>query len=216
MNLYEQQATTNPNMPLRDLYYVVEELKKIVPLNSLYTTVKAKIPAPHFVVFYNGIAKQPERQTYKLSDLFYQKEKQPELELIVTVININKGCNTELLEKCESLKGYTTFVEKVRGKRAAEMELEDAVRQAVKECISENILSDFFEEYREEIVEVGMFEFNQELHDKTLFEDGAITGIRIYQELQKGTRDNMKIAEACGCTIEEVEKIRKQLNSQID
>lgn len=55
-----------------------------------------------------------------------------------------------------------------------------------------------------------------ELRDKTLFDDGAITGIRIYRELQNGRTDNMKIAEACGCTIEEVEKIRKQLNSQTD
>lgn len=116
LNLYEQQASVNPNMPLRDLYYVVEELKKIAPPGSLYSTTRMKIPTPRFVVFFNGTARQPERQVYRLSELFARKEEKPELELMVTVININPGHNRELLEKCESLSGYSKFVEKVREK----------------------------------------------------------------------------------------------------
>ena len=57
LNLYEQQASVNPNMPLRNLYYVTEELKKIAPAGRLHRTTKVKIPAPHFVMFYNGAAK---------------------------------------------------------------------------------------------------------------------------------------------------------------
>ena len=53
------------------------------------------------------------------------------MELKVTVININPGYNRELLEKCESLSGYTTFVEKARNKRGFGMRAEEAVRQAV-------------------------------------------------------------------------------------
>ena len=98
LNLYEQQSSANPNMPLRDLYYVTEELKKIAPPGRLHRTGKVQIPVPRFIVFYNGVAKQPERQIYKLSDLFSREEKNPELELIVTVININQGYNKELLE----------------------------------------------------------------------------------------------------------------------
>ncbi len=52
LNLYEQQASVNPNMPLRDLYYVAEELKKIAPPGRLHWTTKVKIPTPQFVVFY--------------------------------------------------------------------------------------------------------------------------------------------------------------------
>lgn len=144
LNLYEQQASVNPNMPLRNLYYVAEELKKIAPPGSLYSTTKAKIPAPRFLVFYNGTAKQPERQIYRLSG--------------------------------ESLQGYSKFVEKVREKRKNGLKPEDAVHQAVEECISEGILTEFFREHKEEIVEMSIFEFNQELHDKTLFEDGVAVG----------------------------------------
>ena len=177
LNLYEQQSSVNPNMPLRDLYYLTEELKKLAPPGRLHQRTKVKIPAPKFVAFYNGTAKQPERQVYRLSDLFYREEKDPKLELKVTVFNINTGYNGELLGKCESLRGYMTFVNKVRDKKASMLRLEEAVRQAVDECISEGILTVFFRENREEIVEMGIYEFDQELYDKILLEDGKAIGI---------------------------------------
>lgn len=136
LNLCEQQASVNPNIALRDLYYVTEELKKIAPPKGLYGRAKVRIPAPRFIVFYNGTEKQPERQTCKLAGLFSREEKEPELELKVTVININPGYNRVLLEKCESLRGYMIFVKKARDKKDAGIRLEEAVRQAVDECIS--------------------------------------------------------------------------------
>lgn len=222
LNLYEQQASVNPNMPLRDLYYVVEELKKIALPGRLHQTSKVKIPVPKFVVFYNGTAKQPEKQIYRLSELFFRDEKEPELELKVTVININSGYNEELLGKCESLRGYMIFVNKIRNKKAFQVKLEEAVRQAVDECIAEDILANFFQKHREEIIEMGIFEFNQELHDKVLLEDGEAIGIekgknigieigsRIYKKIQAGETDNHILAESCNCTLDEVKLVRKQ------
>lgn len=179
LNLCEQQASVNPNMALRDLYYVTEELKKIAPPKWLYHRKKVKIPAPRFIVFYNGVEKQPERQIYRLSDLFEREEKEPELELRVTVININPGYNMALMEKCESLRGYMIFVKKARDKKDAGIKLEEAVRQAVEECISEDILTEFFTGHREEIVEMGIYEFDQELHDRILQEDSMEMGIEL-------------------------------------
>lgn len=216
LNLYEQQASVNPNMPLRDLYYVVEELKKIAPPGRLHHTTKVKIPVPKFIVFYNGTIEQPERQIYRLSDLFCREDKDPELELKVIVININPGYNRELLEKCESLKGYVIFVQKIRDKKSSGIKLEKAVSQSVDECISDGILADFFKNNREEIVEMGVFEFDQKLYDQVLLENGkeeGITiGIRVYKEILNGVTDNKLIAKASGCTVEEVEKIRKQFS----
>lgn len=178
INLYEQQSSVNPNMPLRDLYYVVEELKKIAPPGRLHRTSKVSIPAPRFVVFYNGVAPQPERQEYRLSDLFERKEKEPELELKVTVLNINHGYNENLLKQCESLRGYMAFGVKVRDKRAVGMELKGAVSEAVAECIEGDILEKFFREHREEIVEMGIYEFDQEVYDQVLREDGEAIGMK--------------------------------------
>lgn len=102
----------------------------------------------------------------------YEKEE----ELEVTVININPGCNRELLKKCESLRGYMIFVEKVRAGRTVTKSLKEAVHQAVEECISEGVLAEFFRKHREEIVEMGIYEFDQELYDQVLREDGEAIG----------------------------------------
>lgn len=201
LNLYEQQASVNPNMGLRNLYYVTEELKKIAPPGRLHETSRVKIPVPKFVVFYNGVAKQPERQIYKLSDLFCREEENPELELQVTVININPGYSRELLEKCESLRGYMAFVEKVRSKKASGIKVESAVRQAVDECVSERILAEFFKEHRKEIIEMSVFEFDQELYDRVLLENGENIGI------EKG-----KIIGREEATLEAIKNLMDALN----
>ena len=58
LNLYEHQSTYNPNMPLRDLFYISSEYQKLVDKKSLYSSVLQKIPAPQFIVFYNGTEKK--------------------------------------------------------------------------------------------------------------------------------------------------------------
>ena len=52
--LYEHQSTLNPNIPLRDLIYIGIEYQQYVDDKSLYSSRLQKIPAPKFMVFYNG------------------------------------------------------------------------------------------------------------------------------------------------------------------
>ena len=52
--LYEHQSTYNPNMPLRDLFYICSEYQKLVDKKSLFSSTLQKIPAPNFIEFYNG------------------------------------------------------------------------------------------------------------------------------------------------------------------
>ncbi len=60
------------------------------PNNVLHKKSMLKIPTPHFITFYNGKEKMKERvKILRLSDMFEQKTDNSELELIVTVININ-------------------------------------------------------------------------------------------------------------------------------
>lgn len=66
--LYEHQSTVNPNMPLRDLIYVTSVLQRIVKDEDLYDSALIKIPAPRFVIFYNGICPMSEHCTLRLSD----------------------------------------------------------------------------------------------------------------------------------------------------
>ena len=139
LNLYEHQSTVNPNMPLRDLIYVTTVLQGIIRDEDLYSSKLIKLPTPRFVVFYNGTEPQPHKQILRLSDAYEKQLDLPELELCVTVYNINYAENKELLETCKVLKEYAQYVAIVR-KFAMEKPLEKAVEQAVDTCIKNGIL----------------------------------------------------------------------------
>lgn len=165
MMLYEHQSTDNPNLPLRDLFYVSNLYSAMVPENKLYSTKLQKIPEPRFLVFYNGKEKLPERFEYKLSDAYIGSQKSrkqsPELELKVLVLNINAGYNEDIKEKCQTLQGYMRFVEKVR-RNGERMPIKEAIEKSVDECIAENVLADFFRKNRAEVLAVGIFEYDEE------------------------------------------------------
>ena len=174
--LYEHQSTVNPNMPLRDLFYVADTLQKGTYNKDLYGSKLIKIPAPRFVVFYNGATYQPERQTLKLSDAYEKEQETPELELMVTVYNINSGYNKEIMDACRTLREYAVYVERVRT-YAKQMPLAAAVEKAVEECIAEGILSEFLRRNRAEAIKVSIYEYDEELHFRTLYEEGVEDGM---------------------------------------
>lgn len=161
--LYEHQSTCNPNMPLRDLLYVSRVLQNRIRNENLYSKSLVRIPAPRFVVFYNGTDVQPEQQTLCLSDAFEKRQGEPSLELSVTVYNINPGYNRELLEACRLLREYAQYVEHVRS-YTEELPLSEAVEKAVDDCIRNGILNEFLSRNRAEAIEVSIFEYDEEKH----------------------------------------------------
>ena len=98
-------------MTLRNLFYVARlleaEVENYLENKSIYGPKLIKIPTPRFIVFYNGLEDAEERFEYKLSDAYISKTDTPELELKVTVFNINVGKNKELLEHCKTLNEYS-------------------------------------------------------------------------------------------------------------
>ena len=165
--LYEHQSTYNPNMPLRDLFYISAEYQKLVDNRSLYSSTLQKIPAPSFVVFYNGTEKKEDRWENYLSEAYEDQDGEPNLELKVITLNINEGHNRELMEQCRILKEYAQYVARVRI-YAKEMELNVAVERAVNECIQEGILADFLSRSRSEIIAMSIFEYDKEKEEKKL------------------------------------------------
>lgn len=161
MSLYEQQASVNPNMPLRDLIYVAREYQGMVSSRSLYSMRQVKLPTPYFVVFYNGRERQPERKEMKLSEAYEVPVEEPALELKVLQLNISPGNNRRLMEKCPLLEQYSRYVERVQ-QYGVRMPLNEAVEHAVKECIREGILSEFLRRNRAEAIEVSIFEYDEE------------------------------------------------------
>lgn len=191
--LYEHQSTVNPNIPLRDLFYIAAEYQKLIDRKSLYSSAIQKIPAPGFFVFYNGIEPLEDCCISRLSDAFLHTGAEPALELIVTTLNINEGHNCELMQHCRKLKEYAQYVAKVR-KYAEQLPLENAVERAVTECIRENILADFLKKNRAEVVAMSIFEYDKVEEEKKLrkaeFEAGVEQGIEkgLAQGIERGEK----------------------------
>lgn len=219
MNLYEHQSTYNPNMPLRGLLYFAQLYNKYIKTRGLdiYGKKLQKIPVPQYIVFYNGTEEQPDEQILLLSEAF-QKDKPCKytdgcLECEARMLNINYGRNRELMEKCRRLKEYAIFVERVReyvplypGR------LDLAITRAIDECVKENILKDILEASKAEVLEMVLFEYNEELHieseKKIAREEGReslLTEI-IQKKLAKGLSAK-EIAEMLETTVEEVKRL---------
>ena len=209
--LYEHQSTYTPNMPLRDLFYISAEYQKFVNHRSLYSSVIQKIPAPNFIVFYNGTEKKEDSWINYLSEAYQNLSGEPNLELKVLTLNINEGHNGELMEQCQILREYAQYVAKVR-EYARETELDVAVEQAVNDCIQNNILTEFLRKNKSEVIAMSIFEYDKEEKEKKLrkaeFEAGREAGkkeiIQYMYSTGKYTLD--EIAEILGLSIGEVRR----------
>lgn len=207
MNLYEHQSTVNPNMPLRDLFYVAKLYQKYTAEKDIYSGRRIMLPSPKFITFYNGTDTQPERKVMKLSDSYERKDGEVNLELTVVQLNINPGYNEELKESCPSLYQYMCYVEKVRTYKK-DMSIERAVEKAVNECITEGILSEFFKRNKAEAIQMSIFEYDQELHEKTLHEEGYEEGENgVILKMYKKGYTLEQIAEIAEKSIEEIKSI---------
>ena len=170
LNLYEHQSTDSPNLPMRNLFYISRELEKLTSKQSLYSPKPVMVPNPRFIVFYNGTDTSWERKVEKLSDAYEQKTDQPELELRVTMLNINFGKNSDIMNKCQPLFEYMQYVEKVR-KYTTVMHISQAVERAVNESIKEGILADFLLQNKAEAVQMSIFEYDEEKELKLIRRD---------------------------------------------
>lgn len=65
LSLYEHQSTWNPNIPLRCLMYISDLYSGMTKDENLYGSKTVKLPAPRFLVFYNGVEKRPEKEIMK-------------------------------------------------------------------------------------------------------------------------------------------------------
>lgn len=157
------------NMPLRILLYAAREYQKLIKDDSLYASALLKLPTPHFVVFYNGERDMPERTVLRLSDAYEKPAEKPDLELSVTVLNINSGFNESLKETCSLMGEYMQYVERVRHYTKT-MHLDQAVSKAVDDCIQKGILAEFLTFWKSEVIAMSIFEYDEKREKKKLLQ----------------------------------------------
>ena len=126
----------------------------------------------------------------------------------MTMLNVNDGHSSDLMEHCRTLKEYAQYVARVR-KYAAKQDvsLEEAVTRAVDECIEEGILAEFLLKNKTEVIRVSIYEYDKEFEEKKLrkaeYEAGRQDGIEIGRQdgIEIGRQDGIEIGRQDGIEI---------------
>lgn len=222
----EHQSTDNPNMPLRCLMYAGRAYEQLVDEDAKYRTKQVKIPTPEFYTFYNGKKDCPLERELCLSDAFMAPPGRNTVELKVTVVNINSGKGHGLLEKCRVLKEYSLFTEEVRSC----WNEEEKLKRAISACIEKGILVDYLKRKGSEVRNMLTAEYSYEKDIQVKQWEARMAGMEegIEKGIEKGRAEERfmlgqifrlikkspdltdeQVAEALGCTLEEVENMRK-------
>lgn len=214
--LYEHQSTWNPNMPLRGLMYFSKVLAKYIEENGLdmYRSTPVSLPAPQYVILYNGEEDHGERTTLRLSDL-YQDRRIGAVEVVATVIDINYEENKQILLSCRVLSEYAQLVEKVRTFQKSGHDLTGAIDAAVEECISSGILADVLRAHRAEVKEMLFTDYDPDVVRRHWEEDARAKGLA--EGLAEGRAEGRAEGLAAGREeggAEERRKIAKALKEE--
>ena len=179
MNLYEQQSTYNPNMPVRLLQYAGNLYEKYFKENSLnkYGGRLLQLPVPLLVVFYNGKKEQPDEMILKLSDSFPEGS-DADIEVKVRMLNVNVGRNRLLLEACKPLGEYSWLVDEIRKNNTTKDEdsMSSAVDRAISDMPDSFVIKSFLELHRTEVKGMLLTEYNEAEAMELFREEGRAEG----------------------------------------
>ncbi len=217
MNLWEHQSTLNPNMPLRGLiYFSVLYQKHLLNIDEvLFTTKLVPIPAPKYVVFYNGDDDTEDIRKLRLSDAFINFDSQGDFEWTATMININKNHNANLHKNCKPLYDYSSFVNRIKTNIKSGMKNEAAIDEAIDWGIKQNLLDGLIKEQRAEVRMDLLTEFDQEQYDRIRRREGAEQ--KAIEDAKAFLQENIApetIAKCVKLPLETVLELQKEVVAQ--
>ena len=205
MNLYEQQSTYNPNMPVRLLQYAGNLYERYFKENSLnkYGGRLLQLPVPKLVVFYNGKKEQPDEMILKLSDSF-REGSDADIEVKVRMLNVNVGRNTLLLDACKPLGEYSWLVDEIRRNNTTNDEdgMSSAVDRAISDMPDSFVIKSFLELHRTEVKGMLLTEYNEAEAMELFREEGRAEGVidTLISLVQKGLLSIKDAAAQLGIT----------------
>ena len=236
--LVEHQSTINENMPLRFLIYIARLYEKIIDADNIYKRKLIKIPAPEFVVLYNGRddlkqdGKVVTELELNLSDAFKDDDVQPELfkgdkgaqlELKVKVIDIRYSSHNKLVTKKDTLEQYSRFIQIIEECRKSEENLDEAMKKAVNMAIENNILTEFLKENGSEVRNMLTLEYDEEtarrVEREEAMEEGRKEGRREGEQARRQLiisclrkfKSCEVVADILDISVEEVQKIKDNM-----
>lgn len=207
--LVEHQSTINENMPVRMLLYAGRLYEKLLNNREMYYRSLLPIPAPEFIVLYNGMEPYPGEKTLKLSDAFIGVPHDNTMELKVKVVNVNTGGNQEILSRSETLREYGEFVEKVR-QMLKKRPPDEAFTAAIEECIQKGILVSFLKEHGSEVHNMLYREWKLEEALEVSMLEGEKKGE------QKKNREIIRALHEKGMTIDFIAEVAKLPRDEVE
>ena len=161
LHLWEHQSTYNPNMPMRFFLYAAKLYEKYIAVSDYhpYSSTLQKAPSPRCICFYNGTTDQLEKDFLILSDAFGGKS---DIEVRVTMLNINYGKNRQLMEACKPLNEYAWLVDTIRRHQRDLKNLEAAIDKAIDEMPDDFVIKEFLLLNKAEVKGMFLTEYNQE------------------------------------------------------
>ena len=116
-------------------------------------------PRPKCVCFYNGTGNQPERKILRLSEAFGGEG---DIEVIVTMLNINYGKNRQIMNSCKPLYEYAWLVDTIRQHQKNTKNLETAVDAALDDMPDDFMIKNFLLQNKAEVKGMFLTEYDQE------------------------------------------------------
>ena len=214
LEMYEHQSTLNPNLPLRFLFYVADLLQDITGEMNIYGTRMLEIPTPHFIMFYNGEEDLGDISEYRLSAMFTKPEEHPQIELIVKIININKGEDNKVVKGCRTLQEYAEFIAVIRRYNKT-MKLKEAVEKAVDDCIKGGILREFLLKNRARIIKMSIYEYDAKKQREFDREEGRAEERANTEKERKRAEEAEKRADEQQRRADEAEIRAKELEARV-
>ncbi len=222
INLYEQQSSFNPNMPVRQLMYIAKLYDKLIKKTrqNIYGSKLMTLPMPKLVTFYNG-PREVEDRVLNLSDSFPKgcNPSESDVEVKVHMINIRPEHKSAVLNGCKVLSEYSWFVEAVRNNRKS-MENSEAVDKALKDMPDDYELKDFLLVNKAEVKDMCLTEYDEAETMQMFKEEGIEEGgdirdrERIIYMLKKGKTID-EIVDFCGYEKELVEEVDRELKATV-
>ena len=161
--IWGHQSSYNPNIPLRIFIYAAKLYEAYIVEHGYqhkqYDTKLLPLPRPKCICFYNGRSDRPEREKLRLSDAFGGDG---DIEVKVTMININYGKNKALMEACEPLKEYAWLVDAIRRHEKIFQDIEAAVDAALDEMPDDFLIKKFLLKNKAEVKGMFLNEYDQE------------------------------------------------------
>ena len=185
MNLYEQQSSFNPNMPLRELLYVSSLYGKYIKEQdmNIYGSRLLHVPVPKLINLYFGSEEFPNDSIFRLSDSF-PKDSDPDIDVRVRVININFKRRHKILSKCEPLKEYSWLVNEITENHNDEP-LIKKINEALDNMPDDFVIKDHLVAHRTEVAGMLLTEYDEKEAMRLFRKEGLEEG------LEKGREEGL-------------------------